>query len=134
MKTAVFGCGGRTRTYDLRVMSCSLPNFSLQHKDFLRFLPHFSNKPGGHQSIRACSVHLLLSPYGSAYGSRNRIRFWNDSYLSLPKHVVGSIKESTNYSAASVPDTDYGSPGPDVGTEEAVLRWSKVRYLPQGDV
>jgi len=38
-----FGCGGRTRTYDLRVMSCSQAYFPLLHNDFWRFLPLFSN-------------------------------------------------------------------------------------------
>ena len=69
-----YGCGGRTRTYDLRVMSCSQPNFSLQPKGFWRFLPPFSNQPGGYQSNSSWLVQSMMTPYGSAYGSRIRVR------------------------------------------------------------
>ena len=31
-----YGCGGRTRTYDLRVMSCKKRYFPLRVKDFYR--------------------------------------------------------------------------------------------------
>ena len=78
------GCGGRTRTYDLRVMSCSPPNFPLPHKDFLRFLPPFSNNPGGHKSITAYRVHSLMTPYGSAYGSKIRVHSLGSRTTPLP--------------------------------------------------
>ena len=52
------------------VMSCSQPDYPLQHNGFLPFLPLFLNDPGGRRYNMSWLVHSLISWYGSAYGSR----------------------------------------------------------------
>ena len=64
-----YGCGGRTRTYDLRVMSCRQDENPLLSGAFRHFYVHFSGNPEGQKSIWCYLVHCLISPYGSKHGS-----------------------------------------------------------------
>lgn len=47
------GCGSRTRTYDLRVMSCEIHQKHLLHKPFQCYSAHVSQNPEGQKSIKS---------------------------------------------------------------------------------
>ena len=99
----IVGCGGRTWTYDLRVMSCCQGKNPLLSGALWHFCIHFSGNPEGQSSIPDYFLHLLLSPYGSKHGSVKReqlksfinncffevyqLTLWNGFFVG--KHIEG---------------------------------------------